>query len=404
MKGTYFRPWTRLHPRAIDSAKMKASDIRVAVFSGNYNYVRDGANQALNLLVGYLMSKGVTTRVYSPTTDTPAFEPTGDLVSVPSLPVPGGRDEYKFARGLPRKVREDLKAFAPNLVHVSAPEFLGHAALTWAKRHHVPSVASLHTRFETYPRYYGIGFLEPLVIKALTRFYNRADMVLTTGPMLTDMLAGWGVKSPMRVWSRGVDHSRFNPGRRSLEWRRSLGIGDDEVAVSFLGRLVLEKGLDIFSDVVRTLRKRGVRHRVLVIGKGPAQEWFAERVPEAVFAGYQVGSDLDRAVASMDIFFNPSITETFGNVTLEAMAAGVAVVAARATGPVGLVEEKVSGILVEPGDIAGYADAIQFYCENDEARLSAGAAGHAIADRYRWDLINRKVLDTYLEMLEKKGA
>ena len=385
---------------------MKPTDLRVALFSGNYNYVRDGANQALNLLVGFLLAQGVKVRVYSPTTDTPAFPPTGDLVSVPALPVPGGRDEYKFALGLPKQIRDDLKAFAPNIVHCSAPEFLGHAAVRWARRNHVAAVASLHTRFETYPRYYGVGFLEKPLIRMLTRFYNRFDAVVTTGPMLTDMLRGWGVKVPMNIWSRGVYHERFNPGWRSNEWRRSLGIQDDEVAVSFLGRLVLEKGLDIFAEVIAELRERGVKHRVLVIGKGPAQEWFAERVPEAVFAGFQAGDDLGRAVASMDIFFNPSVTESFGNVTLEAMAAGVAVVAARATGPVGLVQEGVNGLLVEPGKGAAsrYADAIQYYCENDDARKAAGEAGHRIAAAYDWNSINQKVLDTYLEALEVREA
>lgn len=383
---------------------MQATDLRVALFSGNYNYVRDGANQALNLLVGHLLSRGVQVRVYSPTTDTPAFEPVGDLVSVPSLPLPGGRDEYKLAKGL-KAILPDLAAFKPNIVHVSAPEILGHRAVTWARANQVACVASLHTRFETYPAYYGMKFLTPLMIKALTRFYNRVDMVLPTGRGVQELLESWGVTRPMRIWSRGVDHARFNPQHRSLEWRRALGIADDEVAVTFLGRLVLEKGLDVFGDVVAELERRGVRHRVLVIGKGPAREAFAERVPKAVFAGFQAGEDLGRAVASMDVFFNPSITESFGNVTLEAMAAGVAVVAARSTGPIGMVEENVSGILVEPGEgaVQRYADAIQSYCEDHAARLAAGRAGHRIAQTYQWDTINQKVLDAYLETLEKRS-
>ena len=160
---------------------MKPTDLRVALFSGNYNYVRDGANQALNKLVRHLLDAGVSVRVYSPTTDTPAFPPEGDLVSVPALPVPGGRAEYKFALGLPKRTRADLEAFAPDLVHLSAPEFLGHAAVKWAKRRGIPTLASLHTRFETYPRYYGLGFIEPWLIRRLTRFYNSVDRVMVPG-------------------------------------------------------------------------------------------------------------------------------------------------------------------------------------------------------------------------------
>lgn len=377
---------------------MEARDLRIALFSGNYNYVRDGANQALNLLVGHLLAAGVRVRVYSPTTATPAFPPTGDLVDVPAIPMIGGRGEYKVARGLPAAVRRDLEAFAPTIVHVSAPDLLGHAALTWARRHGIPSVASLHTRFETYPRYYGLAFLEPLFEHLLTRFYNRADRVVVPSPSIAALIADWGVKTPTGIWSRGIDHARFTPARRDPAWRCSLGIGDDDMVVGFLGRLVKEKGLDVFADVIAALRARAP-HKVVVVGEGPARDWFAERVPEAIFTGFQSGDDLGRAVASMDVFFNPSVTETFGNVTTEAMAAGVPVVAARATGAVDLVREGVTGFLVPPRDIGGYADAIARIVSDPALRQSMGEAGHADAAGYRWDTANQAVLDTYLAMM-----
>lgn len=382
---------------------MTPTDLRVALFSGNYNYTRDGANQALNLLVGHLLDRGVAVRVYSPTIDPPAFAPTGDLVSVPAIPMPAGRAEYRLARGLPRHVRADLEKFAPNLVHVSAPEILGHRAVSWARANDIASVASLHTRFETYPRYYRIGFVEPLLVRLLTRFYNRFDQVLTPGKSTADLLRHWGVTTPIGTWSRGVNHDRFNPGRRDLAWRRGLGIADDEVAVGFLGRLVLEKGLDIFADVARELTHHGVRHRILVIGDGPARDWFAERVPDAVFTGFLSGDDLGRAVAGMDIFFNPSVTETFGNVTSEAMACGVPVVAARATGAVDLIEEGVTGFLVPPRDVVAYADAIARLASDPALRASAGAAGHARMQAYVWEAVNQAVLDTYLEVMTRRS-
>ena len=383
---------------------MQPTDLRVALFSGNYNYTRDGANQALNLLVGYLLSKGVKVRVYSPTSRRPAFAAVGDLVSVPAVKLPGGRDEYKFARGLPGAVRRDLDAFAPNIVHVSAPELLGHRAISWGRRKGVTTVASLHTRFETYAAYYGLGFLEPLLIRILKRFYNRVNEVVVPSPSMGALLREWGVTTPIGIWSRGINHDRFKPERRDLAWRRSLGIGDDEIAIGFLGRLVKEKGLDIFADVANELTRRGVPHKVLVVGKGPAQAWFAERTPEAVFAGFQSGDDLGRAVASMDVFFNPSVTETFGNVTTEAMAAGVPVVAARATGAVDLVEDGVNGFLVSPRDVNAYADAIERIVTDPALRAEMGKAGHLKAAGYQWDTANQAVLDTYLDLMAKRAA
>lgn len=378
---------------------MQPTDLRVALFSGNYNYVRDGANQALNRLVGYLLTQGVKVRVYSPTTDTPAFPPVGDLVSVPAIPMIGGRAEYKLGRGLPPAIRRDLEAFAPNLVQVSAPEFLGHAALTWARRNDVASVASLHTRFETYFRYYGAKLLEPMIIRILTRFYNRADRVLVPSPSMASLLKEWGVATPISIWSRGIDHDRFTPWRRDLGWRRALGIGDDDMVLGFLGRLVKEKGLRIFADTVACLKQREVPVKMLVVGEGPARQWFAERVPDAIFTGFLSGNDLGRAVAGMDVFFNPSVTETFGNVTTEAMAAAVPVVAARATGAIDLIEEGKTGFLVPARDPSAYAEKIATIVTNPPLRRRMGEAGHVAAESYQWDKAGQQVLDAYLELL-----
>ncbi len=377
---------------------MQPTDLRVALFSGNYNYTRDGANQALNLLVRQLLDSGVVVRVYSPTTDRPAFPPAGDLVSVPAIPMPAGRGEYRIGRYLPAAIRADLEAFAPNVVHVSAPDFLNHGAVSWARKHDIPTVASFHTRFETYFRYYRVGFVEPVIKAIMRRFYNRVDRVMPPSPSMGALLRQWGVTTPITIWSRGIDHDRFTPARRSLAWRRSLGIADHDIAIGFLGRLVKEKGLDVFADVVKELTRRGVPHKVLVVGKGPAQGWFAEQAPGAIFAGFQSGDDLGRAVASMDVFFNPSITETFGNVTTEAMAAGVPVVAARATGAVDLVEDGVTGYLVEPTDVSGYADAIGRIVADAALKSAMALAGVDRAAGYRWVTANQAVLDTYLEL------
>ena len=380
---------------------MAPSDLRVALFSGNYNYTRDGPTQALNLLVGHLLAQGARVRVYAPTVERPAFAPTGDLVSVRSVALPGERGEYRMALGMPRAIRRDLAAFAPTVVHLSAPDILGHRALSWARARGIPRVASLHTRFETYLQYYHLSALRPLLVAMQRRFYNRVDRVMPPAESMAAVIRGWGVTTPTTIWSRGIDHDRFRPTRRDMAWRRSLGLGDAEVAVGFLGRVVKEKGLDIFADVMAELRRRGVPARTLVVGEGPARDWFAEQVPDAVFAGFQSGDDLGRAVASMDVFFNPSITETFGNVTLEAMAAGVPVVAARATGAVDLIEPDRTGFLVPPRDVAAYADAIGRIVAEPLLRAAMGEAGHRKAAGYRWDGANQAVLDVYLDLVSR---
>lgn len=381
---------------------MMTSELRVALFSGNYNYVRDGPTQALNRLVGYLLAQGASVRVYAPTVAKPAFAPTGDLISVPSFAVPG-RSEYRVAMGLPAKLRRDLEGFAPNLVHVSAPDILGHRAVSWARGHDIPVVASVHTRFETYLSYYGVGFLEPAAVALLRRFYRRCDAILPPSQSMVDLLREQRMNGDIDIWSRGVDRTIFTPSARSLNWRRELGIGDDEFVIGFLGRLVLEKGLDVFAAVITELMARGVPHRVMVVGEGPARDSFAQHVPTAVFAGFQEGASLGRAVASMDVLFNPSVTETFGNVTLEAMACAVPVVAAIATGASSLVEDHVTGRLVDPSDIGGYADALAAYAQDRDLADTDGLAGEAKAGAFGWDAINQKVIDKYLAVLARRG-
>ncbi|MFW2831252.1 glycosyltransferase family 4 protein [Sphingomonas sp. ID0503] len=383
---------------------MDATDIRLALFTGNYNYVRDGANQALNRLVGFLLAQGASVRVYSPRVEKPAFPSVGKVVGVPAIPLPG-RAEYRAPIGIPRRVRKDIREFAPNIFHVASPEILGHRAVTLARKMDRPVVASVHTRFETYPRYYGMAFLEPLMEAALRRFYRRCDAIFAPSESMAQLLREQRMNYDVGIWSRGVERDVFDPARRDLDWRRALGIGDDEVTVGFVGRLVMEKGLDVFSETIDRLRQRGVKHRVLVVGEGPAGDWFARRLPDdAVFAGFQRGEDLGRAVASMDILFNPSVTETFGNVTLEAMAAGLPVVAAIATGSSSLVDDGVTGRLVRPGAINRFAEAIQFYCEDHAARQAAGAAGRAASARYGWDEVNGALLDAYLRIVRHRQA
>ena len=381
---------------------MKASDLRIALFSGNYNYIRDGANQALNRLVGSLLEQDAAVRVYSPTTDTPAFPPTGDLVSIPSIPFPvPGRSEYRFPIKLSAQVRRDLNHFKPNLIHVSSPDIVGRRAVSYAHQHRIPAVASMHTRFETYLRYYKMGFLEPIMVADLRRFYRRCDAVVAPSESMAQEMHAQGMADHVGIWSRGIDRDRFNPARRDNAWRQSLGIAASEIVIGFLGRVVMEKGLDVFCDSITALKKRGVAHKILVIGDGPARDWLTKQLPEASFVGFQEGEALGRAVASMDVLFNPSITETFGNVTLEAMACGIPVVAADATGSRSIIDHGVTGQLVTPGSIAGFADALAAYCTNEQLRKTHAAAAQTATDRYDWGRINQVLIDIYLGLVGK---
>lgn len=380
---------------------MQTTDLRVALFSGNYNYVRDGANQALNRLAGYLLSRGVQLRVYSPTVEHPAFPPTGDLVDVPAVPIPG-RSEYRFPLWLTGRIRRDLEHFNPNVVHVSSPDIVGHRAVTWARRHKVAVVASVHTRFDTYLAYYHLQGLEPLARELMRRFYHRCEIVLAPAQSTAAILRAQRMNRDIHTWSRGIDRDQFNPERRDMAWRRSLGIDDDEMVVAFLGRVVMEKGLDVFSDAIQAFATFGLKYRVLVIGEGPARPWFEEQLPYAIFTGQLTGIELARALASADLFLNPSITEAFGNVTLEAMACALPVIAAESTGATNLVRHGVTGMLVDGTDPDEFAEALAAYARDPELRRSHGEAGFAVAKTMDWDSINAAVIRAYKHAIVKR--
>ncbi|GAA0631630.1 glycosyltransferase family 1 protein [Sphingomonas ursincola] len=376
---------------------------RVALFSGNYNYLRDGANQALNRLVRHLRQRlGAQVRVYSPTGPTAAFEPEGQLVSVPSIPIPG-RSEYRLALGLPKHVRADLAAFAPDIVHLSAPDLLGSAAGRWARSRSVPLITSLHTRFETYLEYYGLRWARPLAARHLARFYALSDYLLVPTRHLLDEMTVGRSDGRVRLWSRGVDHTVFNPNQRDPVWRREQGYDHDDPVVMFFSRLVLEKGIDIFIETVRALVASGRPIRPLIVGEGPARARLEDELPDAVFTGHLTGLALGRAVASADIMIMPSRTEAFGNVVLEAMAAGVAIVSADTPSARHLVRDGETGLLCPPTRVAAYVAAVHELIESRARRQNMASAAQAASRAHGWDRSLDDALDTYREALAASG-
>ena len=374
-------------------------ELRVALFSGNYNYTRDGANKALNRLVGHLLDGGAAVRVYSPTTSNPAFEPTGDLVSVPSVAIPG-RKEFRAALGLPKNIADDVRAFAPNIVHVSAPDPLGTGAQRLARKLRVPVVASMHTRFESYFDYYGLGILRRWAVNRQRDFYQASDRVLVPNEACKWHLMVLRVPlDRIRIWSRGVEHDQFSPGRRDMHWRRALGYADDDVVLLFFGRLVREKGIDCFAETVEELRRRGIPVRPLIVGDGPARADMERRLKDALFAGHLSGPELGRAIASADILLNPSLTEAFGNVNLEAMAAGVAVVNPDVGSASSIITNGEDGLLCNPLP-SSFATAVASLVADEPARKRFGQRASLTARRYHWPDVLEEVLYAYRELVE----
>lgn len=380
---------------------------RIALFTGAYNYISDGVTLTLNRLVAYLEKHGAEVLVFSPTTKKPPpIEHAGTLVSVPSIPFPG-RSDYRLAIGLPRKARARLKAFDPNLLHIATPDYMGSKALRWARARGIPVVTSFHTHFGaylkyfvSYHKYYRMDLLESTAWRYGRWFYPQCEHIYVPTQSIAVELRSRGITNGLRLWPRGVDTAFFNPAKRSLAWRRAMGIDDDEVVVSFVSRLVWEKGLHVFADVIEGLEARGIRHRSMIVGEGPARARLAERLPKALFTGHLQGEALARAYASSDVFLFPSDTETFGNVTLEAMASGLPTVCADASGSNALVKDGETGFLAPPGQADAFLDAVERLATDPALRQTMGEQALARARTYEWDAAMARIAGYYEEVFQ----
>jgi glycosyltransferase involved in cell wall biosynthesis len=374
--------------------------LRVAIFTGNYNHIKDGVSLTLNRLVKYLEKQGVPVLVIGPTVDEPAIDHEGEFVPAPSMPMPG-RPEYRVTVGFPDDIQQRLEEFEPTLIHLATPDLLGFRAMRYAQKKGIQIVASYHTHFTSYLKYYNLDMLEMLGWKYLKWFYSQCRHIYVPSPSMADELKEKGIDEGLRIWARGVDTQLFNPDQRSMKWRREQGFSDDDIVVSFVSRLVWEKGLQTFVDTIDRLQQNNDRIRALVVGDGPVRKELEYMLPQAHFTGFLEGDELARAYASSDVFLFPSDTETFGNVTLEALSSGVPAVVADATGSRSLVEPGINGCWAPPRKTKEFARCVEDIIADPDNYQKMRKAARQKALAYGWDTINGGLVEYYREALEQ---
>src|SRR5262249_51479865 len=280
---------------------------------------------------------------------------------IPSAPFP----PYPAIRlSLPQFSAVDrfLRPFEPDVVHVATEGPLGLTGRRFAVRHRIPLVTSYHTNFPQYARHYGAGLAEPLVWKWLRWFHRPAVLTQTPGEAVAQELERRGIGRPV-VWGRGVDTTHFSPERRSSGWRRWLSGGDDTAIVLHVGRLAPEKNLEVLAQAWTAPREHvGQRARFVLAGDGPEPRRLVARMPWVRQLGFLDRARLADVYASADICVLPSKTETCGLVALEAMASGLAVIAADAGGVPGSVTHQHTGLLLAADDATGLRAGVRSLC------------------------------------------
>ena len=248
--------------------------------------------------------------------------------------------------GLPAKhALERLWTYRrPDVVHIVTEGPLGWSALRAAEKLRIPAVSDFRTNFHAYSRHYGIGWLGKPILAYLRKFHNRTLCTMVPTEALRAELAALGFRG-LRVVSRGVDTELFSPSRRSQALRAQWGAAPSDPVLLHVGRIAPEKNLDALVAAYEAARRSEPRTRLVLVGDGPARRELQARCPEAIFAGMQRGEYLAAHYASGDVFLFPSLTETYGNVTAEAMASGLAVVAYDYAAAAALIRHGHNGLL-----------------------------------------------------------
>ncbi len=317
--------------------------------------------------------------------DTPARTDAYEEVLMRGLPIPRYPD---LKMGLPQTgALFDLwSAQRPDLVHIATEGPLGWSALRAARRLGVPVSSDFRTNFHAYAQHYGISLLKRPVLSYLRYFHSRTACTMVPTESLRRELSEQGFRD-LAVVARGVDTQRFNPAKRSAELRRHWGAGDDDTVVMCVGRLAVEKNLNDLVSAYQAMRRIQPRTLLVLVGDGPARQALQTACPEAILAGSRTGEDLPVHYASADAFLFPSLTETFGNVTPEAMASGLPVLAYDYAAAAQLIHPGDNGLLATYGAAPDFISLAERLVADPQHARRMGVSARQTAERLAWDTV-----------------
>ncbi|MGE5525994.1 MAG: glycosyltransferase family 4 protein [Rhodospirillaceae bacterium] len=302
--------------------------LRIALITETYPPEINGVAVTLRHLVHGMLKRGHSVHVVRPRQsriDTPRESPGYRETLVRGIAIPR-YDALKLGLPAAGQLRALWRRDPPDIVHVATEGPLGASAVKAALSAGIPVSTDFHTNFHAYARHYGVRWLEQPVLRYLRRLHNRTLCTMVPTHELARELAGFGFDN-LRVVARGVDTRLFHPDKRDAALRRSWGAAPEDPIVLFVSRMAPEKNLPLLMKTFAAMHRVDPRARLVVVGDGPARARLKARHPDAIYTGMLVGEELAAHYASADIFLYPSVTETYGNVTLEALASGLAVVA-----------------------------------------------------------------------------
>ena len=373
--------------------------LRLSVVTETWPPEINGVSLTLSRLVRGLCARNHQVQLIRPrqTRVDQALRHTGfEEMLMRGMPIPR-YPELKL--GLPGK-RALIQAWTlkrPDLVHIATEGPLGWSALQAARHLRLPVTSDFRTNFHAYSQHYGVGWLRKPIVAYLRKFHNLTQLTMVPTQALRVELAHSGFQN-VQVVARGVDTELFNPARRSKALRAAWGADDHSVVLLVVGRLAAEKNLDVALRAYDAMRTRHADVKLVFVGDGPLRESLRQRCPHAEFAGMRQQDELAVYYASADVFLFPSVTETFGNVTVEALASGLPVLAFNTAAAADWVEHEGNGWLVPPNDEAAFLGAAAHLAEQPARIVQAASRARSQVAQLDWQQIARQVEGLFLRV------
>lgn len=365
-----------------------ATALKIAIVTETFPPEINGVARTIGRMAAVLAERGHRVQLIRPRQKHAVRADDGDgmeHVLVRGMPIPNYRD---LRIGLPAK-RLLLKLWReerPDVVHVVTEGPLGSSAVRAAKSLGLPVASDFHTNFQSYSKHYGFGLLSKMVAGYLRNLHNLADCTMVPTAQVRDQLTAIGFRN-LRVIGRGIDTALFGPHRRNRYLRQSWGCGDGQLVVLYVGRLAPEKNLGLFVRTVSAMQSIDPSVRAVLVGDGPLDENLRRSHPNLVFAGVRVGEDLAAHYASADIFLFPSVTETFGNVTLEAMASGLAITAYDYAAAAEYITHGASGLLAPVEEERSFRNCAISLAMDPVLRSKVASGARAVATELSWNRV-----------------
>ena len=365
--------------------------MRIAVVTEAFLPQVNGVTNSVLRLLEFCKAQGHDVLIIAPESEGAPSEYLGYKIKhVPSISM-----KKLIPMAVPKKYLEPLlEGFAPDVIHLASPIFLGHYVARIARKAGIPTVSVYQTDIAGFARHYGLTIAHNTLKKWVSRIHQASDITLAPSKWACRDLEQSGVKN-VRLWKRGVDLVNFTPARRDESLRSNIAGGKEKLIVGYVGRIANEKRID---DLKILDQQKDIQ--LVIVGDGPAAPRIKKELPGARFVGYQSGTELARYVASFDIFVHTGKHETFCQGIQEALASGVPVIGPDTGGPVDLIEHGITGLLIDTADAHELLEAVATLRNHSSFDLMQLAARTSVEHR-TWDYINSQLISHYQDAIDQ---